>query len=100
MSRSYKKYPCVKDKNRGMKAFANRKVRRQSKEVADGNAYRRLVCSYDISDWAFHETYKEYCARADRYRKEYENGAVRWGLRVDISEEMSYWDWYKMYRRK
>ena len=99
MSRSYKKVPVVKDHTKGMKTMANRIFRRKSIAVANGNAYRKVFCSYDISDWAFRETYAEYCARAERYRKEFENGI---GIRrfKDCSAKMSYWSWYKMYRRK
>ena len=99
MSRSYKKTPVVKDHTKGMKAVANRIFRRKNIAVANGNAYHKVVCSYDISDWAFRETYAEYCARAESYRKEFING-VGHRRRKDYSKEMSYWDWYKMYRRK
>ena len=105
MGRSYKKQPIVKDSSKGMKTIANRRVRRLFKRgctVANGNAYRKLVCSYDISDWLFRETWLEYQERAERYRKEFENGVFRWGYRqvTDISAEMNYWQWYKMYKRK
>jgi len=99
MSRSYKKTPIVKDHTRGMKAVANRKFRRKSIVVANGNAYRKVVCSYDISDWAFRETYAEYCARTERYRAEFENGIHSWRSR-NYSEDMSHLDWYKTYCRK
>ena len=99
MSRSYKKTPIVKDHTRGMKSIANRKFRRKKIAIADGNAYRKVVCSYDICDWAFRETYAEYCIRAERYRKEYENG-TGYRRHTDLSVDMSYWDWFKMYRRK
>ena len=99
MSRSYKKTPVVKDHTRGMKSVANRIFRRKRIAVANGSAYRKVVCSYDISDWAFRETYAEYCARAAKYRKDYEN-SIGIRSRSDYSADMSYWDWYKMYCRK
>lgn len=77
-----------------MKAVANRKFRRKSLIVANGNAYRKVVCSYDISDWAFRETYAEYCARAESYRKEFMNGVGN-RHRRDYSKDMSYWGWHK-----
>ena len=109
MSRSYKKNPVVKDSSRHMKTIANRKVRRKFNnnksrilDFPNGNGYRKLFCSYDICDWGVRETWLEYDARAERYRKEHENGVFRWGIRVsaDISDDMSYWDWWKMYKRK
>jgi hypothetical protein len=65
MSRSYKKEPVVKDYNRNSKKYANRKVRRKFKncDYPNGNAYRKLTCSWDICDYRFRETYKEYEAR-------------------------------------
>ena len=103
MARSYKKTPIVKDSSTGMKTIANRKVRRMLKRritLANGNAYRKLVCSYDICDWAFRETWLEYQARVGRYKKEHENGVCRWGISKDFSEGMSHWGWFKMYKRK
>ena len=103
MARSYKKQPVVKDRTIGMKTIANRKIRRMLKcgyPVANGNAYRKLVCSYDICDWLFRETWAEYQARMEMYRKEYENGVCRFGALKDFRERMSYWDWWKMYKRK
>ena len=107
MSRSYKKTPVIKDHNSGMKATANRKLRRKLNQkcdfpIADGNAYRRVVDSWEISDWRFRETWREYQARAERYKIELENDVWRWGLRHvrDDSEGMHYWKWFRMYKRK
>ena len=99
MSRSHKKTPIVKDHTRGMKSIANRIFRRKNMPVANGNAYRKVICSYDISDWAFRETYAEYCARAEKYKKDFENG-IGFRGRKDYSSDMSYWGWYKTYCRK
>ena len=99
MSRSYKKTPIVKDSSRGMKKVASRIFRRKSIPIANGNAYRKVVCSYDISDWLFRETYTEYCVRAEEYRKEFEHG-IGYNRHKDYSKDMSYWKWYKMYCRK
>jgi len=98
MSRSYKKEPVVKDYNRNSKKYANRKVRRKFKncDYPDGNAYRKLTCSWDICDYKFRETYKEYEIRKRRYEYEYINGVTK----TDWSEDMNYWQWYKMYKRK
>lgn len=55
MSRSYKK-PIIKDHNKGMKNFANRKIRRMSvdKEIADGRSYRKYFDRYNICDYIYH----------------------------------------------
>ena len=106
MARSYKKQPVVNGHSKGMKANANRCVRRRLKntyfDLANGNAYRKIVCSYDICDWLFRETYAVYVARAVCYRHEYLNGISRWGIRtsIDMSADMNYWQWFKMYKRK
>lgn len=59
MSRSYKKNPIIKDKNKGMKKHANKKVRRNSLEIPSGKAYRKVFDSYDISDFLFRATESE-----------------------------------------
>ena len=106
MARSYRKNPVVKDHTKGMKAVASRRLRRRCKSasfgIANGNAYRKQFCSYDISDWAFRETYAEYTARAERYRIEHLTGVSCWGIRTsrDMSADMNYWQWFKMYKRK
>ena len=54
MARSYKKYPCVKDCNKFMKRYANRRVRQYLKnpEVElKGNDYRKFTEQWDICDW-------------------------------------------------
>lgn len=52
MSRSYRKQPVWKDHNRGMKAMANRKVRRALNRDVDfelpNSLYKRYFCQYDI----------------------------------------------------
>lgn len=55
MSRSTKR-PYYKDSTPGAKRQANQRVRRTSKtkDIADGKAYKKEFCSYDICDWSFH----------------------------------------------
>ena len=51
MSRSYKKHSRVKDPaNKGMKKYANKKVR-HTENIPNGKAYKKVFCSWDISDW-------------------------------------------------
>lgn len=58
MSRSYKKFPALKDKNPGSaarksgKQLANRTVRRTA-NIPNGGAYKKAFCSYNISDYRF-----------------------------------------------
>jgi len=101
MARSYKKNPVVKDSSKGMKTVANKLFRRKKNVfVANGNAYRKFFCSYNISDWFFRETYPEYLLRARRYRSDYENGINVYRRCIDYSGGMSYWQWFRMYKRK
>lgn len=55
MSRSYRKQPVWKDHNRGMKAMANRKVRRALNRDVNfelpNSLYKRYFCQYDICDY-------------------------------------------------
>ena len=85
MSRSYKKNPFYKDKSRGMKTVANRKIRRQRNNIPNGKAYQKFFCSYDISDFCFRKTFAEYCANK-----------IAWGQ----SDSIDYRRWYKLYKRK
>ncbi|MCL2416047.1 MAG: hypothetical protein FWD01_04450 [Defluviitaleaceae bacterium] len=94
MSRSYKKNPITKEESGGMKNTANRKVRRRLKSarfgLANGRAYRKVFCSWCISDWRLRKTYKEYLADAEDIKKAY----------LSRMRQYSFWDWYKMYKRK
>lgn len=64
MSRSFKKSDWVKDpNNKNMKRFANKKVR-HSNDIPSGGAYKKLFCSWNISDykwrWTKQEAIREY----------------------------------------
>lgn len=87
MSRSYKRNPVVKDSNRGMKNCANRKVRRCTTDLKDGGSYRKVFCSYDISDYSFRNTWEEY---RDTYFK----------LFPDLTEDELRVKWKKTYYSK
>lgn len=85
MSKSYKKVPCVKDKNKGSKKLANRRLRRSliDKNLLPQNSfYKRLNESYDISDYTFKVTFQEY--------KQWNNG----------NENELYQEWYRTYKAK
>lgn len=88
MSRSYKKVPCCKDYNRGMKQRANRHLRRNYLDIPPGRAYKKLFCSYDICDYRFLKTFGSYKKWISKYsHKRY-------------SEEELYRKWYKYYKMK
>lgn len=97
MSRSYKKSPIYKDSTlkgptyKSGKQIANRIVRRKS--ICGGRgAYKRLVCSYDISDYKFRVT-------EEQFRKEWENN--EYGIRDRFgSYRRAYLYWKKYYRLK
>jgi len=89
MSRSYKKEPVVKGKVKGMKEIANRRIRNFKGEISNGSSYKKVFQSYDICDFAFRETYLDYKTRKHKYQS------------VNIPHsEMTYYDWFKMYKRK
>ena len=58
MSRSYKKTPVIKDSSckgtrfKSGKQLANRAVRNQE-DVPNGGSYKKVYCSWNISDWRF-----------------------------------------------
>lgn len=94
MSRSFKKHAWTKDPNdKFMKRYANKKVRR-AKNVPSGGAYKKLFCSYDISD------FKWLWTRQDAIR-EYNEGLCSEYLRdrfTTLEEYLKYWE--KCVRRK
>lgn len=88
MSRSYKKVPCYKDYNRGMKQCANRHLRRNYLDISSGGAYKKLFCSYDICDYKFLKTFSSY---------------KKWILKHShrrYPEDVLYRKWYKYYKMK
>lgn len=59
MSRSYKKSPVVKEKaSKFGKRQAGKAVRRFNGCIPNGKWYRRLYCSWDISDYSFRCTFR------------------------------------------
>lgn len=84
MSRSYRKQPVWKDHNHGMKAMANRKVRRALNRDHDldlrHHLYKRYFCSWDICD---------YCSLvAKSFEEYYRQEIIRWKNRRNYC-------WYK-----
>lgn len=91
MSRSYKKFPfvkCEKSCKKGKK-WANKKVRnylKSGKELPDGGAYQKVFCSWDICDYWCSYTWEEWL-----------DHLIRWGYEIDKD---TYYEWYRMYKRK
>ena len=98
MSRSYKKTAVVKDHDsrltphhRKGKTIASRTVRRTDIKL-DGGLYKKLFCSYNISDYAFYMTEED-------FRREWENGSGWLGRRYRTYKE-AYRKWYVTYKGK
>lgn len=91
MSRSYKKYPVIKDKNSGMKKCANRKIRRSKymEDIPNGKAYRKFSETYDICDYIFHDEFSEFVLS---YRAIYPDS--------NKTDKELYRIWYKTYKSK
>ena len=89
MSRSYKKYPIVKDScDKAMKRFANKKVRHIEELPKKGNAYKKCFESYDICDWKWEWTREE---AINEYESADENSYIR--KRYETLEKyLLYWE--------
>lgn len=71
MSRSYKKTPGFKDRNPWFKNYANRRIRRTSREFANGGSYKKHTCSWEICEykWLFYSDveFKSHLKKAEEY---------------------------------
>lgn len=90
MGKSYKKFPFCKceDSCKWGKKQANRRVRRYKGELGNGREYKKLYNSWDICDYYFSETWKEYqhYCEQPRWWRDY--------------EEPNYYEWYRTYKGK
>lgn len=97
MSRSYKRKPITKDKNKGMKSLANRKVRKQF-DIPNGKSYKKCFQSYDICDWfvehSFEEELKEYYSEKQAFL----NGGNMYFIEKTYKE--LYRNWLIRYKNK
>lgn len=94
MSRSYKKFPCVKDSGNSKKfakRSANKRVR-QTNEIQSGKQYKKVYCSWNICDWKQVETLREYLKFADYMDVLYPKQSK---TRSELINE-----WKKWFRRK
>ena len=91
MSKSYRKNPVRTEasfrsrQGKWWKQKYNRAIRRNHKDIPDGNRYKHLYNSWNISDYAFRMTWEDYQRRFDWM---YADKATMWA------------DWKKMYRSK
>ena len=108
MSKSYKKTPIIKD-NTGTKQLqwykrhANKTVRRTA-DIANGKAYKKVYCTWNIHDYSFRQTYNEYLKERVSKLKHYLN---IYGSIDEIPERLKrdFYDidcnfWLKTYYRK
>ena len=88
MSRSYKHHPyfkCAGDTS--YKKLFNRWLRRTKgiEEIPDGNAYRKIYCSWEIADFIFNGSWEEF---------------KQWSYNEDKSEEELWAEWKRLYGSK
>ena len=98
MSRSYKKTPrCGDTKNKFIKKYANRVLRRQ-KLTSDlqHNSYKKNYCSYDICD------YDEVGTSFETFWSRRVNSWHNWFHRYEPfpNREEAYKEWMRWYKRK
>ncbi len=98
MSRSYKKFPVIKDRARTSKdrekpkTYANRAVRR-SNGIPGGKAgFKKLYCSWIICDYRFYE-----CRNKTEFKVLWKKGILHWHGDT-YAEALN--DWKKYYIRK
>lgn len=60
MSRNVKKTPVCKDQaTRSAKRQASKSVRRYTEQLSNGAFYKKVFCSWDISDYCFRKTLQQ-----------------------------------------
>ena len=98
MSRSYKKFPRVKDKNPGMKQIANRKFRRSNKfediPLNEHGYYRKCMEPCDICDYKLYYPFEEFLRDLD-----HDIFLSRRHVCGETAEEHKDW-WEHHYKRK
>ena len=95
MSRSYKHTPYCGDTKHN-KEVANRRIRRKMRnpefEMANGKAYKKHYCSWEICDFCHKKSFESY------YRSSVER-AIRFNEPIPSKEKL-YKQWYKWYKMK
>ena len=100
MSRSYKHTDFVKDpNNKFMKRFANKKVR-HSKDIPSGGAYKKVFCSWEISDYRWRWTREEAIEEWYEHHRDPDNPRNRWFVKKFETLEKYLIYWEKCTKRK
>lgn len=100
MSRSYKKSPFLKDRASvsndrfNPKTFANRAVRRYEEVPGGKSGFKKIYCSWDISDYRFKGQQNE-----AELKRQWDNGDP-WLHNTYKGYKEALFDWRKWYRRK
>ena len=88
MSKSYKKIPyCGERRNKHMKNYANRRIRRNKKLKLNNKSYKKYTNSYDIRDYYFIEDF-------ENWYKGMKN------LYPEMNDKEIYIKWYRYYKMK
>lgn len=97
MSRSYKKHPYYTDGTNGrviQKKWANKKVRKYTKEIENGRSYKKLFCSWNIHDYKYRQTWQE-------AKEQYENSEFfQWNQKRYPTLKDFYKYWIKYHKNK
>ncbi len=97
MSRSYKHTILCKDKNgRYSKSLSSRAVRRTDK-IADGGAYKKLFCSWEICDYRYDYNTDERSLRKWMNEWERKDSLLH---RLYPNRKQAYRAWLKCYKMK
>lgn len=103
MSRSYKKFPFVKDREscKWGKRYCNKKVRK-TKDVPNGKAYRKVVSSWDyIYDYCHYEPKENVVRGWESAQKAKAQGVDAWFYWYDQDTlEDALVQWKKWYLNK
>ena len=111
MSRSYRKYPLLRDCLWGKsmkkgKQYFNRRLRRIYKNIdlnlPNNNYYRKLNSNYELYEYKSSYTKKEIITNWYRQQTELVNGVKGWRAKwlVEYSLEQALADWKKSYKCK
>lgn len=96
MSRSYKRYAVTKDKNSKFGKRMSAKAVRRSSEQANGSAYKKRYCSWNICDYRIFEGTFESCL--EKWKKLWKN--AHFLQKHFPSWKAAYRYWLKCYKNK
>lgn len=114
MSRSYKKTPYAGQKKcKFSKRYSNKKIRKteeQRKKIPNGGTFKKVMQTWDISDYGNVETWEVFKQRMKRHYSGYKNGIDYYMWRYycqrfkmnpnSLDWKKLRWIWYKEYKNK